>query len=383
VCDALVRERRLSLTALGRALAAASGSSEKHGIKRVDRLLGNRHLWQELAPYFRALANAVLGDRERCIVLVDWTHVTGDLYALVASVPMEGRSAAIYHEVHPKKLVGNRHVQYEFLDHLRAILPADRTVVIVTDAGFHVPWFKKVRALGWHFLGRLSATINVRKIRQRRWRPAHTFWRRARYCRPVDLGDCEVSKHRRLPTRVILFKHKRKGRKGHRGLNRRGVHPGMDGYKKCQRRYRSPWLLSTSLPDDALGVAHLYSLRMQCEESFRDYKSHRFGFSLEDMRTDCAERASVLLLVAAFAHLVVTTIGRIAENQGLSRHYQANTVRNRRVVSHFTLGLRILTLALSRSPRAAHAINVFACLRNPHIAITPAISRAYLGYGDP
>lgn len=382
VAEALVSEKRLGLTALGRALAVQGGGREKHGIKRVDRLLGNRHLWEELRCYFRALAHTVLGDRERCIILVDWTQLTGDLYALVASVPMEGRSAPIYHEVHPKKLVGNRFVQHRFLDRLAELVPEDRTVVVVTDAGFHAPWFEKVRQLGWQFLGRLSASIRVRRPRQKRWRRADSLWRQARY-RPVDLGDHVVSKRRTLDCRLLLFKHRLKGRTGHRGRNRRGIHPAADSYKKCQRRYRSPWLLTTSFDGPALEVVHLYSLRMQCEESFRDYKSHRFGFSFEDLRTHSPERASVLLLIAALAHLLITTVGRVAENAGLSRHFQANTVRSRRVLSHFTLGLRILTLDRPRSSHPSRTRPLFACLRDPRIAVSPAFSSTYLDSGDP
>ena len=53
---------------------------------------------------------------------------------------------------------------------------------------------------------------------------------------------------------------------------------------------REPLLLATSLQDPAPIVVHMYSLRMQIEETFRDLKSHRYGWSLEDVRCRSAQR---------------------------------------------------------------------------------------------
>jgi hypothetical protein len=86
----------------------------------------------------------------------------------------------------------------------------------------------------------------------------------------------------------------------------------------------------------------LYGLRMRIEETFRDAKSHRFGWSLREARATQAERLEVLLLIAALAMLVVTLVGLMAEEAGASRAYQANTVTSRRVLSHFGLGNLIL-----------------------------------------
>ena len=51
---AAVRGRRLTLTELGRALLSAA--RVKHSIKRIDRLLGNRHLVVERFSLYQALA---------------------------------------------------------------------------------------------------------------------------------------------------------------------------------------------------------------------------------------------------------------------------------------------------------------------------------------
>jgi hypothetical protein len=54
---AAVRRRRLTLTEVGRALI--SGARVKHNIKRIDRLLGNRHFAAELFALYQALARGL------------------------------------------------------------------------------------------------------------------------------------------------------------------------------------------------------------------------------------------------------------------------------------------------------------------------------------
>jgi len=56
---AAVRGRRLTLTELGRSLPGLA--RVKHNIKRIDRLLGNRHLAAERMGLYRALACRTLG----------------------------------------------------------------------------------------------------------------------------------------------------------------------------------------------------------------------------------------------------------------------------------------------------------------------------------
>ena len=81
---------------------------------------------------------------------------------------------------------------------------------------------------------------------------------------------------------------------------------------------------------------------------FRDAKSHRFGICMAHARTSSPERADVLLLLAALALLVSTLLGIAAELLQLHRQLQANSVRNRRVLSLSTFGRLIAT---SRAPK--------------------------------
>lgn len=82
---------------------------------------------------------------------------------------------------------------------------------------------------------------------------------------------------------------------------------------------------------------------MKIEETFRDTRNHRFGWSFEDARSQSNERILVLLMVAVLGVTAITLLGQAAESQGLERNFQANrTTRARRVLSLFYLGRNVL-----------------------------------------
>lgn len=80
--------------------------------------------------------------------------------------------------------------------------------------------------------------------------------------------------------------------------------------------------------------------RRKIEETFRDAKNHRFGWSLRHVRCYSTERLSNLLLLTTLAIIAVTLLGFEAERRNLHRGYQA-TVKHR-VLSFFVLGLAVL-----------------------------------------
>jgi len=85
----------------------------------------------------------------------------------------------------------------------------------------------------------------------------------------------------------------------------------------------------------------LYAKRMQIEETFRDAKNHRFGWSLGGVQLSTTQRMATLLVLAALALAVVTLVGMGAERRGVHRAYQANTQR-KRVLSFFVLACAII-----------------------------------------
>jgi hypothetical protein len=153
--EAGLRGTSVSLTALGRAL---SGSAYiKHKIKRMDRLIGNRHLTTERLALYGAMTQWLLRSLPMPLILIDWSPLTANQsqQLLRAALPTGGRSITLYEEIHPRAKLGNRRVQQQFLIRLQGLLPPNVTPIIVADSGFRTPFFRAVEALGWHWLGRI------------------------------------------------------------------------------------------------------------------------------------------------------------------------------------------------------------------------------------
>jgi hypothetical protein len=333
VVQGIVRAGRLSAAVIGRNLTTKA--RPKHSIKRVDRLLGNFRWRAERWKLFRAIAAQVIRNRQRPLIIVDWTQAVGTQRALVAAAPIGGRAIPLHIEVHPEKDLGNAKVQTKFLHRLREVLPTGCRPIVISDAGFHGPFFSEVRRLGWDFLGRLRGTAKARVISDGSVVSKEDLYRKATLT-PKDLGEFDLyTSARSVRTRLVLVRHRRRP-------GRKLPPPRSKDEREYRASARDPWLLVTSLDaHTAAAVVKLYAKRMQIEETFRDAKSHRFGWSLRSVRTDDIHRTAMLLLLATLAMLVVTLIGLAAERRGDHRGYQANTVR-RRVLSFFSLGNAII-----------------------------------------
>lgn len=337
---ATVIKRQCWLSALGRNLD--SGTSPKHRIKRIDRLLGNPHLQAEQLVVYRSLCAQLLQDAVRCIVLVDWTEVTTTHWALSASIPVQGRAIPIYQQVYERAQVNQPHIHERFIRELRRVLPQQAKPIVVTDAGFLCPWFTHMCNQGWDFVGRLCAHMQLRPIHECSWNKVRNWFARATTT-ACSLGPCQVTKSNKFQANVILVANTPKGRShlhsrfGSKPSNTSVIHTR---YKK---RAREPWVLVTSLANEtAHEICQLYALRMRCEQCFRDTKNHRYGLSLRDTRTRSAERLNILLLIAAMALFVTTILGACAEAANVHLRCQANTLRNRRVLSWPVLAMIIL-----------------------------------------
>lgn len=103
---------------------------------------------------------------------------------------------------------------------------------------------------------------------------------------------------------------------------------------------KEPWILATNLPLGVtpLDIINLYFKRMQIEESFRDVKSHQFGLSGRYVRTQSVHRWGVKMLLAAIVQITYWVIGVVAHSQNKQRYFQANTVKDKKLFSYFTLG---------------------------------------------
>jgi Transposase DDE domain len=332
VAGGIIEAGRLSPASIGRSLPGTQ--RPKHGIKCVDRLLGNRRLWQDQLFIFLAIAHRLLRGCANPVILVDWTTAGGPHEALVAAVPIGGRALPIYLEVHPRKKLGNVSVETRFLCTLRAVLPSECVPVVVTDAGFKSAFFREVMHLGWDFLGRIRGTSKAASL-DGKTISKDEFYARASI-EPTELGTFRLfTKRNPITCRLVLKRSRRKP-----GPKR--PHPKGREDREHRKSARDPWLLATSLTEgDARHIVALYARRMQIEETFRDAKNHRFGWSLRNVALSTSQRTQALLLLAVIAYVAVTLVGIAAEKACAHRAYQANTAR-RRVLSFFVLACAIL-----------------------------------------
>ena len=342
--EGIVRGGKLSPATIGRNLPGRG--LPKHGIKCVDRLLGNSKMVRDRIFIFRAVAHRLLDGCERPVILVDWTQSGGSHEALVAAVPIGGRALPIYVEVHPLKKLGNAAVESRFLCSLKEILPAKCRSLIVSDAGFKGPFFQSVLALGCDFLGRVRGTTKAVSSTGKTTSKEEFYLRAS--TTPTELGTFGLFVKQRIPCRLVLVRRRRKP-------GRKPPPPKCKEERELRQAALDPWLLATSLPDgDADEIVRHYAKRMQIEETFRDAKNHRFGWSLGSVRLSTPQRTAVLLTLAALAFVVVTLIGMAAERRGLHRAYQANT-ETRRVLSFLVLAMAVLRT----SGRSACSLSAF------------------------
>ena len=353
----LVRSGRGWLTALGRDLHSTAHA--KHRIKRVDRFLANPRLHAELPRLYAQLCHTVI-QTPRPVILVDWTVVTLTHWALVASVPCQGRAQIIYQQVHTKNKVATPQVQRRFLLALSQVLPADCCPTVIADAGFMGPWFTQIRKLGWDFVGRLPSNVRLKLACEKERKVAELRPKRCDV--PEHLGLCAVTTKSPYQASVVVIRQRKKGIR-----HRRGLHSGA-GYTsifhmRYKRRAHTPWVLVTSLHErNASDVVALYKSRMQCEESFRDAKNLRLGLGLSHMRSRHPRRIEVLCLLTALAGFVATVLGVIAYHHQIHSQLQANTVKHRLVFSLPRLGTMAFRMRLLSSITRsiwAHAILQF------------------------
>jgi len=358
---AALRGEVLTVTHLGRAIR--SEAKEKHCIKRADRLLSNRRLQGERVGIYAALTQQLIGTKQRPVIIVDWSDMDECKrhFLLRASVPIEGRSLTLYEEVHTVTSKEKPKVHEHFLQTLQKMLPSHCRPIIVTDAGFRTPWFRQVEALGWDWVGRIRNRHEVQRPGEDEWIPCKSLYAKAT-ATPKALGRARVTESNPIDCHLVLYKGKPKGRVH---LNRLGQRAHSSHSRKHEQAQREPWLLGTSLPESftlAEKAVKFYALRMQIEEAFRDLKSTRFGLSLELHRTYQLERLQVLLLIATLALMVAWLLGKATQHTGQHRHYQANTVRDRVVLSTIFLGLKIIddprvTIRLADVIAAIHCLD--------------------------
>lgn len=169
------------------------------------------------------------------------------------------------------------------------------------------------------------------------WLSCKSLYAKARQT-PQHHGLNEIVRRSPSSTHAYTYAGKPKGRhkKTVHGNAVRNAHD-----RKIAQQHREPRLLLSNLPvtaHTAKKVVALYKTRMQIEGSFRDLKSHRFGYTFRGNRTTSPLRIERLLLLAALAMWLQWLLGVHAREAGWVRGMQANTIQKRNVLSLPTAG---------------------------------------------
>ena len=335
--DGLLRGQQLWLTELGRSLPGTC--SVKYRIKAADRFVGSAAMQMAIPQMYRALATFLLRSTKRPVVLVDWTGGESGFWVLSAKIAFAGRALSILSRSYPERKKANPDVERAFLEELKEILPCRCRPVLVTDAGFLFKWFDSVREMGWDYVGRIRLKKTGLFIGGR-WMQLGAAYKLA-HQKARSFGMILVGKNNPRTHHVVVSA--RPNAKRRQRLGRKGKPLNGGVARACRAAAREPLMLVSSLSDRPRAVVDIYRLRMQVEETFRDLKSHRYGWSTRHIRTSSARRFELLLLIGALAAVVMHLIGISIRRRRIARGLQANTERRRKVFSSFFLGRLVIT----------------------------------------
>jgi hypothetical protein len=293
----------LAVAMIGRSLAQARGLLTKHAVKQVDRLLSNPGI--EAWDIFATWVPEMVGSRTDIVVAMDWTDYDADGQATLTLklVTRHGRATPlVWLSVHKDELTDARNAYEDAaLRRLAEVLPAGVKCTILADRGFaDTKLFGFLAALDLGYVIRLKGNTKVSAADGTTRPAAGWVGQNGRACKLRDAAVTEAQ----CPVGAAVCVHAK----------------GM----------KEPWCLVAS---DAVAssrqIIDLYAKRWNVEPSFRDTKDLRFGMGLSAVRIGDPQRRDRLLLLNAFAIVLLTLLGAAGESLGMDRHLKSNTVKTR------------------------------------------------------
>lgn len=335
VIESMIKnEGKLSVTSIGESLIGQT--DRKHKIKAADRYVGNSKILKHKNSIFKNLANFYFKEAEELFVNVDWSGAClEDHHILQASVVCDGRSIPIYYEVYTEDDYEKHSTHIEFLKNLEEVLSDFENVIIITDAGFHRNWFLEILKNGWDCVGRIFTCYHYKKEHETEWRKLSDINFHG-YRNAVAHGEFQLGKWYESVTGYLYTYKEPVSKKGHK----KNRYP--DHEKQHSRSHRNGWILFSTLNKPAEEIVEFYRKRMQIEQNFRDIKSENYGLGYSRNRSSTKDRIDVLYLTATLLTSFLWWIGAAAEAKKQHYSYQANTIKNKRVISLVNLGRMIL-----------------------------------------
>jgi len=338
--ESALNQNTLTVTSIGRGIA--SDAYEKHSIKRCDRLCSNWHLYQQTDSIYKGICKQWVGPSTRPVILVDWSNLDDckNAFLISATLVCDGRPITLYSQTHPLATREQPATHKHFMETLKELLPDNCHPIIIADAGFKVPWHELVLSLGWDYVGRVRKPNYCKLEGEDNFQHIDEAFKKATGTAKCYEGLLTISNQ--FETTFVLYNNPPKGR--HK-LTAEGDRCRSKHSEQHAKSGKEPWVLVTSLPQGsklAKRVVKLYKSRMQIEEGYRDMKSSKFGLGFNQSKSYKIQRIAILMLIAILAGIVSILIGAAAEKAGFARHFQANTIKVRRVLSLHYLGLRMI-----------------------------------------
>jgi len=293
----------LAVSMIGQSLAQARGLLSKHAIKQVDRLLSNEGIvvWDMFAPWVAE----VVGARKTIVVAMDWTDFDADDQATLALslVTNHGRATPLLWLTVLKDELKDQRNDFEdlCLARLAKVLPEGVAVTILADRGFgDTKLFDFLDTLGFAYVIRFRGNIHL-SAADGETRPAAAWVGKGGRAR--KLRNAEVTAGRHKVGAVVCVR---------------------------ARDMKEAWCLATNNAEaTAREIMNYYAKRWTIEPGFRDTKDLRFGMGLSVLRIADPQRRDRLLLLNAFAIVLLTLLGAAGESLGMDRHLKVNTAKHR------------------------------------------------------
>jgi hypothetical protein len=273
----------LGVAVIGKSLAQARGLLPKHAVKQVDRLLSN----PRIEAVFATWVPEMVGPRKDIVVAMDCFDADGQATLALKLVTRHGRATPlIWLSVHKDELTDARNAYEDAaVRRLTEVLSNDVKVTLL--AGFaDTKLFGFLDELGFDYVIRLKGNTKV-SAADGPTRPAgEGQGGRARKLRDAAVTEAQC------PVGAVVCVHAK----------------GM----------KEAWCLATSnAAASSRQIIDLYSKRWSVEPSFRDTKDLRFGLGLASVRISDPQRRDRLLLLNAFAVVLLTLLGAAGESLGM------------------------------------------------------------------
>lgn len=307
----------LAVSIIGHSLAQARGLLGKHAIKQVDRLLSNQGIvvWD----MFAAWVTQIVGQRKAIVVAMDWTDFDADDQTTLALnlVSNHGRATPLLWLTVLKDELKDSRNDFEdlCLARLAESLPDGVAVTILADRGFgDTKLFGFLDTLGFDYVIRFRGNIHITAA-DGETRAAAAWVGKGGRARKLRAAEVTAGRHK---VGAVVCVH--------------------------ARDMKAAWCLAASNAEaTAREITNHYARRWTIEPGFRDTKDLRFGMGLGVLRIADPQRRDRLLLLNAFAIVLLTLLGAAGESLGMDRHLKVNTAK-RRTHSLFRQGCMLYEL---------------------------------------